>query len=407
MPRQPDLNVWKMLSIQGDQQNPAIMSQLASQAEPQAPDDSSALPMGLPPAPPPQITPAEPQDVRLSTQPTEQPLGTLPQEIVPQQQLLSPKESADWIGSQTGGAEKMAREAMRNQDMDLAKLRDSLAKYQKTPDQTDYRPFAAFVDSMTGSNFAPVAQAMAPASPQEKAKTQLEALKDINTGSGYLSKDQLDYLKSKQDVLGKLAANPAGMQLARMDLMKQRLNQQVGKEARGSVNNDKMLSTYTPRLEGAAKIGELIQSANEGKVVSNQALLGQVNAEIARLETGSQSPGLGASEKTELQDKKAQLQAYVDSISGKPSDAVRPQVLDAGNKLVKELGGSYMKAIDSRMNFIKAGMTPDQQAIADQKHQQIIKDYSPRFGGWNGLDQTKFYNGKTYKVQDGHWVEAQ
>ncbi len=163
-----------------------------------------------------------------------------------------------------------------------------------------------------------------------------------------------------------------------------------------------MLKQYGPRLEGAAKIGELIQAAKSGKVVSNQALLGQVNAEIARLETGSQSPGLGQSEKTELQDRKAQLQSYVDSFTGNPSDAVDPRVLDTGGKLVTELSGSYMKGIDSRMAGLKAGMTPHQQAILDEKHNSLKSTYSPRFGGWHGLNEVKGGMPKVGDVEDGH-----
>lgn len=181
----------------------------------------------------------------------------------------------------------------------------------------------------------------------------------------------------------------ATAQQNRQQYQQQRLNFQSDKEARSTANNDPMLKQYMPRLEGAAKIGELIDAAQTGKVVSNQALLGQTNAEIARLETGSQSPGLGASEKTELQDKKAQLQAWVDSFSGDPQAAVDPRVLDTGKKLVTELSGSYQRGIDSRMEYLKGGASDSQKNIYDSKRKALIDTYAPRLGGqWNGQPQS-------------------
>jgi hypothetical protein len=154
------------------------------------------------------------------------------------------------------------------------------------------------------------------------------------------------------------------------------------KEARATANSDSLLKQYVPRLEGAAKIGELIQSARDGRVISNQALLGQVNAEISKLETGSQSPALHAAEKTELLDKSAQMHALVDAITGNPTDAVRPEVLNAAEKLVNELSGSYMSAIDSRMDYLKGGASESQEHVFNEKHDSIKRTYGPRFGHW-------------------------
>lgn len=421
-----DLNFLKMLGISGDQQNPSVLNQMAAQGAP-TPWHAPMLPAAQSPVSPwmqmsqqsqPQVTPVQQENIPQTSMPTSQPLGTAPQEMQPSQPSFM--QSNPWLYAEMlsrskpmspdlkkmfSESDSVGAKAMDRQAEDLDTQRRLAAEYESKPERTDYRPLAAFVDSMTGSKFGPTAEALAPESPEQKMLKQLEFAKSISSGSQNLTKDQLDYIKNKiqqqsfmenrltkEDIAKmsnatKLATSSATAGLAgqRMGMQQQRLDQQVGKEARGTVNNDPMLKIYQPRLEGAAKIGELLQSAREGKVVSNQALLGQVNAEIARLETGSQSPGLGASEKTELQDSAATLSAFKDAITGNPSDAVRPEVLNAAGKMVNELSGSYMKGIDSRMNMLRAGMSAPQQKIVNEKHESIKSTYAPRFGGWKGL----------------------
>lgn len=178
-----------------------------------------------------------------------------------------------------------------------------------------------------------------------------------------------------------------------------RLDYQQQKEARATGDKDSILKMYSQRLEGAAKINELIQSAQSGKVVSNSALLGQLNAEVGRLETGSQNPGLGQGEKTELLDKKAHLQSIIDSWTGNPTDAVDPKVLQTTAKMVNELSGSYKRGIDSRTAYLKAGMNPKQQGIIDQKQKAMQDTYAPRLGGW-GESQGLVGNGQQPAAQD-------
>lgn len=207
-----------------------------------------------------------------------------------------------------------------------------------------------------------------------------------------LSEEQIQKAQSVYEAkMNRDAATARALQTAqtRGGYQQQRLAYQSDKEARAAANNDPLLKQYAPRLEGAAKIKELIDSAKEGKVVSNSSLLGQVNSEIAKLETGSQSPGLGQSEKTELVDKKAQLQAFVDSWKGgKPNDAVSPELLSAAGNMVDELGQSYTRGIDSRFEFLKGGASPNQEHIFDEKHNSLKKTYLPRLKKWGDEQQT-------------------
>lgn len=440
MASETDFTPWlKMLGIQGDQMNPQTMTQMSSQAMPSPIMSQNNQPSQAEP-PPPQVVPPPPQKVSLTAQPTSQPIGTLPEELVPSQPALNDplnaqanstaqvnpnsleamrQRLANWQSSgmtpemekQFKTYDKNSAEALSRQDQAIDQQKALAAQYASAPRATDYRALAAGLDSLTGSHLYEAANAQAPESQSAKTLKQYDLAKGITSSTNDLNKDQQEYLKNKlmqisymgnrqtkADIANmadqtKLATSGAtsGMQGQRLDLMNKRLELQTGKEARSTVNNDSILKLYAPRLEGAAKIGELVNnglSNDPNKVVTNKAFLGQLNNEITRLETGTQSPGLGQAEKTELLDRKADVQALYDSITGNPEDSVRPEVLQAGQKLVRELTGSYMKGIDSRLEFLKAGMKPEQQAIVDEKHKSLIDTYSPRFGGWRGLNES-------------------
>lgn len=400
-------NLWKMLGTEGDQINPAVMGQMAAQAEP---------------TPAPQVLPQIPANYQAP-----QDFGAAPQPTLPaydpsfQYALMlakaGPSKSSPELAKQLAVADQNSSEALMRQRDEIQKQKEIAANYAKLPHETDFRALAGLSDSLLGSKLSPLAEATAPQSEQQKLLTQAKLQEAITTQTQGLTKDQLEYIKQKlqqqsyeenrtaKERLAKelnatklgTSAAQTGFQGKRLEIMDKRLNQQIQKEARGTVNTDPMLKLYTPRLEGAAKIGELINAAETGKVVSNRALLGQLNAEVSRLETGSQSPGLNAAEKTELQDLKANFVASLNSagidlnLNNHSKDeldsAVDPRNINTIKHQVGELSGSYMKGIDSRMEFLKAGMTPEQRQIATEKHQSLIKTYSPRFGGWQGLEQ--------------------
>lgn len=346
-----------------------------------------------------------------------------PSQIELQRQMLmaqAPKASPE-MDRAMAIANQNEAEAMVRQQQALDEQKAQVAQYAAQKPGIDFRPLAGLSDAWYGGNLSQSANAMAPESAAAKAEKLAALRNQITQGTGQLTKDQMSAIEAqlkqqsykenrmtKEDIakmnnLTKLTTSGATQGLAkeRLGLMQERLNLMYGKEARSTANNDAILKQYIPRLEGAAKIGELIQSARDGKVVNNQALLGQLNAEIARLETGSQSPGLGQSEKTELQDAKARIASFADSLTGKPSDSVHPEVLDAADKLVNELSGSYTRGIDSRMKYLSSGMTPQQQKILASKHESIKSTYAPRLGGWDGSDggMVTVTNGKeTYQI---------
>lgn len=283
----------------------------------------------------------------------------------------------------------------------IGDYQDEINALQGQKLQYDYKPLAALVDNLTGSNTYKAAEAMAPKTPEEKRKQLSDMKLKLHSLKGDLTKEQVSSMKELLDAAkARLSAETADKKLQIMMGSKDRsLDLREGAEARRAVNNDQMLKLYTPRLEGAAKIGELITAAKEGKVVKNSAFLGQINKEVAQLETGSQNPGLGQAEKTELLDKKAQYQAIIDSYLGKPEDAVRPEIINAIEKSISELASSYKKGIDGRMDMLKAGATPAQLDIIQAKHDAIKKTYSKRLNGWDEQEAKQAPNGLTADEQ--------
>lgn len=187
-----------------------------------------------------------------------------------------------------------------------------------------------------------------------------------------------DIMKAKYGVQGRELSNNR-MQDS-LDLRKLNMNNQIVTHANTAVTQDKVLGPYIQRADGAQKILELIDAGRKGEFATNKALLGQLNAEIARLETGSQAPGLGASEKTEMESSSANLRSLYDKLtSGVSSVDLEPQFQQAEG-MVKHLGGSYARQIDNRMKVIRAGQLQAAQPIFDAKHRELLDNYGPSFG---------------------------
>lgn len=200
------------------------------------------------------------------------------------------------------------------------------------------------------------------------ANTNANVQKDA-TGSKNTTGSQTGQVNTNQDVKATTTGvNPAQLlALARMGQSQERMNQTAGIQAQRMVNTNPILNTYQQRVDGANKILNLMNAADDGKVASTQAMLGQLNAEIARLETGSQSPGLGSSEKTEMQSYGAQLSAIADRFTGAQSPVDLHNAFAQARGMVSDLRDSYTKAQASQMQRLKAGALPNQQSTFGAK----------------------------------------
>lgn len=208
---------------------------------------------------------------------------------------------------------------------------------------------------------------------------------------------QVHQVMEKNPLIKEAFANSiAGQKLQAMaGMFAGRIKNQNDQKAQATVNGDKTVNTYVPRIDGAQKILNLMDGAERGDFKSNQAMLGQLNAEISRLETGSQAPGLHASEKTEMEDAAAKLHNVMDTISGDVTGVDLHKKFEQARGMVKDLGRSYYNQVNKRIDFLKAGASPEQAPIYENKRGEFQRNYGPSFG-----DESQSRNGSDGKFND-------
>lgn len=180
---------------------------------------------------------------------------------------------------------------------------------------------------------------------------------------------------NKQDASSKEVDGNMQNKLAQILLGIDRIQQRGGINAQQTVNKDPILNTYSQRITGANKILNLMNAADDGKVASSQAMLGQLNAEIARLETGSQSPGLGAAEKTEMNSFEAQVQNIADTFNGAVTSTDLHDKFKQARAMVADLRKSYVDASQQRLQELSAGALQNQQGTFGAKIDALNKQY--------------------------------
>ena len=244
--------------------------------------------------------------------------------------------------------------------------------------------------------------------------------------NAYQIKNLLDANPYLKDLIpSSVKEDQANMMVNRMMAM---MGNRNNTQAQQSLNKDPLLSQYIPRIDGAAKILDLISAGEQGQFKTNKALLGQLNAEIGRLETGSNSPGLSASEKTEMNDAAASLKDLYDTVTGGVTGVDLSQKFAQARGMINDLGNSYANQINNRLAYLQAGALPDQQSVFNSKANQIRYAYGNKFpGGFQSNDQgaqaqpapaqgqsanaggpqTRVINGQTYIKVDGGWKKAQ
>lgn len=243
---------------------------------------------------------------------------------------------------------------------------------------SDYwvKPLTSLADATTGSNMS--ANYKGQPTQADRNKANLGSMDELQKRKADLSKTILEgvgKLKSGSTTDMSQLASMMGLNLG----MGANQNSREQLAAQRTMNNDPILKTYVPRLDGAMKILNLMQGARDGGFKSTAPVLAQLNAEIARLETGSQSPGLAASEKTEMGDTAAKYQNIVDTLSGDVTGVDMEKKFQQAEGMVKDLGRSYQGHIHDRTEFLKAGALPSQEDTFGAKQKQLESAYAGKF----------------------------
>ncbi len=291
----------------------------------------------------------------------------------------------------------MADQSVADQKEQLGQLNQYITDLANKPRGLNLTPIAAFIDSQTGSKLTPAAASLAPQSDEDREKMLFGLKNQMVQGQAKLSSEQLksamdqrnyELAAERQAELEKFHASEISNQNRKLDQVAQgasggnpMANARLVISAQSHWDNNPILKQYIPRLDGAIKTQDLIDGAERGDFKSNQAMLGQLNAEIARLETGSQSPGLHASEKTEMESLSSQLGAIRDKVtSGVNAVDLGPQFNQARG-MVRNLQNSYLSQIRAKQSEIMAGAADVQAPIFASKKQAFEDNYASRIKG--------------------------
>lgn len=397
MPQQ-DFNAWmKMLNINGDQQNPAVMSQMASQATSnQAPTDEPGVP--------PQVMSPMPQNVPLTKQPTMTPPGYLPQELKPSQPALTsssnnpmyqyaammaqmnPAKANPLLDQQMRVGEKNYNDSMNEQMGDLENQKELAAKYASSDRGTDFRPLAALVDSLFGGGgaYGKAAEGMAPESAAAKAINQASMAKAISASAGSLSADQLSYLKQKL-----LQQNYIENRDAKEDLVKQNnatklatgsgrvgvAQDRLAAQAANTFDNDEIIKQAQKQ---SMQIGIDTHTLQNATVLTPQ-IFNEVQQGLANAISGGKGASVTSQNNIEFDSVNNQLKRLQQRIENKPEDINSPEVKQMMIDTLGRLDNAYKNNAYARAQQIRSGRdkvysnNPIARDVMDEK----VNSYKP------------------------------
>lgn len=280
--------------------------------------------------------------------------------------------------------DQMAKIGAAQQGAGLESLKKYINSYEDQPEQTNYVPLGHFADYIAGlagqkGSAGEAAQAMAPASPEKRQEYFLKLQEQLQKGRKDYADTLLNPLKEQLKVYGQMI-RPEMQGKNAQDRLNQNINVKTNQFAQNKFDQDTFLNTtIVPRLEGAARVMGQLNAAANGKIVSNAALLAQLNAEQVRLENGAGAAAEGSIERQSLLDAAAEWGRLKDSVLGKGTDAVRPEVLNTMRKGILNMGREYIRGADARIKTLRAGMFPNQQKVMDQKREILMGEYFPIF----------------------------
>ena len=184
----------------------------------------------------------------------------------------------------------------------------------------------------------------------------------------------------------KEAQSKASLAQSAMGLKTANLTNRQDSFAERQFNSDKTLTANQQRLDGVGRINDLLDSAKQGQIVTNEQIRNLIGEEVARLELGTGSLGLGQSERNTLIGTfKSQTAHLTERLTGNPKDAITPGQLGQLTGQLKVMTDSYAKQTDARIAILASSRVPEVRATVLAKADELRKQYADRLGGWNGL----------------------
>lgn len=160
----------------------------------------------------------QPPQPPVTAQPTTSPLGTLPQEIAPQQpplmggQKTSRQQLADAL--ETAMSNYSDLQGITQEEID--EMRMNLADYKNMDQGVDFTPLAALSDAWFGGNLTAAAKQIAPQSPAERAQTISALQEKIVNAQRDIPKAELDAMKLRLEQLSYMDQRDNALEIAKL-----------------------------------------------------------------------------------------------------------------------------------------------------------------------------------------------
>lgn len=395
-----DFNAWlnMLTNVNGDQTNPAVMSQMSQQASPfplgqsqPPPPDNNPVPFYLrpPQQASPKVVPPPPMPASPYTaQPTTQPIGTVPQEIVPQQpSLAQPQSQSGPIDPQEllrrieaikppDNSKMMAELALGEKNRqaqqlaqlgEIDKLKEGLAKYAREPEGFNFTPLAAFVDTLGGkdqrSHLMEAAKSMAPETHAEKARHMQDMQEKIATMQGQIPGQELDALKNKLAQMGYMDERQTKLEMAKM-AAEARLGGMGSQATRAGTAQDRLAQSAQGKIhddeiiKGAQKQINQMEidkhTLNTAKVITPQ-MYDELTTGLANAISGGRASAVSTQERQHFDNAEKILAEIKQKVSSGVYDVNSPEVKQYLYDTIDRLGEGYRINAYARAKQKQAG----------------------------------------------------
>lgn len=261
---------------------------------------------------------------------------------------------------------------VNEQQKGIGELKDYQKMLRGAPVQTDLSPLLALSDSLTGSKLA------GSYSKPQTGQDRIGELAKIQN----MSQEQRN--KVTQDLV-KLATGKSAQQQLRG--ISQLANLQYREQSGAQKQYDTQIGPVKLALEASSRFNDLLQAAQNGKLVPTSQLLNTLTEEQAKLATGKSNYGEGTTEGLRIKSYERDLKDLEQKIKNIPEGVLRPETaaqLSGENKILSE---GYMNQADRTAKTLLSGATPTQSQVIGQRHNGFKGQFQDQFGYWGSKKQ--------------------
>lgn len=203
----------------------------------------------------PQIMSPPAQNIKLSTQPIRQPLGTIPQEIIPKQIGPAPVRKLS-LAEEIDLSQQNYGKGLALSQAEIDKMKEGLSRYTKSESGVDFTPLAALLDTWYGGNLTQSARAMAPETEAQKQKNIIDMQGKISQAQRGMSDLEREGIQQRLSQLGYEEQRKSAKEIARINaetrktgVMQDRLAQQKADRIETDVQKlEKRIGDLTPGI---------------------------------------------------------------------------------------------------------------------------------------------------------------